>query len=125
MTRDHFLQQQRHPPRQPRDPRRGDRAPGSQGGSGCARGTPGWCGVSTPPVVHFGHEAPAHSVTDRDIGDRLAGRAVISSTALAIRQATARPGFGTRVPYTRARQVAGAGEAQLAPAAGQSRGARC
>ncbi len=126
MTRDHFLQQQqRHPPRQPRDPRRGDRAPGSQGGSGRVRDTPRWCDVSTPPVVHFDNEAPAQSLTDQDIDDRPARGAVISNTALAIRQATARPGFGTRALYTRTRQVAGAGEAQLAQAAGRSRDARC
>lgn len=125
ITRDHFLQQQqRHPPRQPRDPRRGDRAPGSQGGSG-GRDTPGWCDVSTPPVVRFENEASAQSLTDQDIDDRLARVAVISNTALAICQAKARPGFGTRAPCTRTRQVAGAGEAQLAQAAGQSRGARC
>ena len=126
ITRDHFLQQQqRHPPRQPRDPRRGDRAPGSQGGSGGARDTPRWCDVSTPPVVRFENEASAQSLTEQDIDDRLARGAVISYTALAIRQAKARPGFGTRAPCTRTRQVAGAGEAQLAQAVGQSRGARC
>ena len=126
MTRDHFLQQQqRHAPRQPRDPRRGDRAPGSQGGSGCVRDTPRWCGVSTPPVVHFENEASAQSLTDQDIDYRLAGGAVISNTALAIRHAKARPGFGTRAPYTRTKQVAGAGEEQLAQAVGQSRDARC
>jgi hypothetical protein len=59
------------------------------------------------------------------MNDRLAGGAVISNTALAIRQATARPGSGTRAPYPRTRQVAGAGEPQLARAAGQSRGVRC
>jgi hypothetical protein len=81
--------------------------------------------VSTAPVVHSGHEAPAQSLTDQDIDDRLARGAVISNTALAIRQATERPGSGTRAPYTRTRQVAGAAEAQLAQAAGQSRDARC
>ena len=86
---------------------------------------PGWCDVSTPPVVHLGNEAPAQSLTDQDMDDRLAGGAVISNTALAIRQARARPGFGTRAPYTRTWQVTGAGEARLAQAAGQSRGVRC
>ncbi len=81
--------------------------------------------MSTPPVVHFENEAPAQSLTDQDVDDRLAGGAVISNTALAIRLAKARPGFGTRAPYTRTRQVAGAGEAQLAQAVGQSRDARC
>ena len=81
--------------------------------------------MSTPPVVHFGHEAAAQSLTDQDIDDWLARGAVISYTALAIRQANARPGFGTRARYTRTRQVAGAGEAHLAQAAGQSRDARC
>jgi hypothetical protein len=57
--------------------------------------------------------------------DRLAGGAVISNTALAIRRARACPGSGTRARYTRTRQVARAGEARLAQAAGQSRGARC
>jgi len=64
--------------------------------------------VTTPPVVHFEGEASAQSLTDQDIEDRLAGGAVISNTAMAIRQAKARPGFGTPVPYTRpklARQV--------------------
>ena len=81
--------------------------------------------MSTPPVVRFENEASAQSLTDQDIDDRLARGAVISYTALAIRQAKARPGFGTRAPCTRTRQVAGAGEAQLAQAVGQSRGARC
>ena len=81
--------------------------------------------MSTPPVVHFEHEAPAQSLTDQDIDDRLAGGAVISNTALAIRRAKARPGFGTRARYTRTRHVAGAGEARLAQAVGQSRDARC
>jgi hypothetical protein len=81
--------------------------------------------VSTPPVVHVDDEASAHSLTDQDINDRLAGGPVISNTALVIRQARARPGLGTRAAYSWARQVAGAGQAQLAQAAGQSRGARC
>ena len=78
-----------------------------------------------PPVVHLGNEAPAQSLTDQDIDDRLVRGVVISNTALAIRQAKARPGFGARAPYTRTWQVAGAGEAQLAQAAGQSRDVRC
>ena len=64
--------------------------------------------MSTPPVVHFETEASARSLTDQEVEARLAGGAVISNTALAIRQAKARPGFGTPVPYTRpklARQV--------------------
>ena len=81
--------------------------------------------MSTPPVVHFANEAPAQSLTDQDIDDRLARGAVISNTALAIRQAKARPGFGARAPYTRTRQVAGAGVAHLAQAVGQGRDARC
>jgi hypothetical protein len=81
--------------------------------------------VSTPPVVRFENEASAQSLTEQDINDRLAGGAVISNAALAIRQATACPGFGTRAPYSRTGQVAEAGAAQLAQGAGQSRGARC
>jgi hypothetical protein len=81
--------------------------------------------VSAPPVVGFEEEALAQSLTDQDITDRLAGGAVISNTALAMRQATARPGSGTRARYPRTRQVAGAGQAQPARAAGQSRGVRC
>ena len=81
--------------------------------------------MSTPPVVHFGNEAAAQSLTDQDRNGRLAGGAVISNTALAKRQARAHPGFGTRTLYTRTRQVARAGEAPLAQAAGQSRDARC
>ena len=59
------------------------------------------------------------------MNDRLAGGAVISNATLAVRQATACPGFGTRAAYLRTGQVAEAGAAQLARAAGQSRGARC
>ena len=81
--------------------------------------------MSTPPVVHFEDEASAQSLTDQDINDRLAGGAVISDTALAIRQAKARPGFGTRAPCPRTKQVARAGVAQFAQAVGQSRDARC
>jgi hypothetical protein len=108
-----------------REIRRADRAPGGQGGSGRVRDTPRWCGVSTAPVIHFGNEAWAQSLTDLDINDRLAGGAVISNTALAMRQAKARPGVGTRAPDPGTRQVAGAGAARLAPAVGQSRGVRC
>jgi hypothetical protein len=78
--------------------------------------------VSTPPVVHYENEASAQSLTDQDIDNRLDHGVVISNTALAIRQATARPGFGTRAPDTRTKQVAGAGQAQLIQAVGQSRG---
>jgi hypothetical protein len=85
---------------QPRDSRRGIEAPGSQGGFGRLRDTPGWCGASTPPVVHLEGEASAHSLTDQDINDRL-------------------------VRASRTRQAAQAAQAQLAQAAGQSRGARC
>jgi hypothetical protein len=81
--------------------------------------------VSTQPVVHFENEASAQSLTDQDIDDWLARGAVISNTAPAIRQAKARPGFSTRAPYTGTRQFAGASEAQLAQAVGQSRDARC
>ena len=90
-----------------------------------APATPRWRDVSTPPVVHFGNEAAAQSLTDQDRNGRLAGGAVISNTALAKRRAGARPGFGTRALCTRTRQVARAGEASLAQAAGQSRDARC
>ena len=81
--------------------------------------------MSTPPVVHFGNEAAAQSLTGQDMNGRLAGGAVIRDTALAKRQARARPGFAARALYPRTRQAAGAGEAQLAQAAGQSRDARC
>ena len=81
--------------------------------------------MSTPSVVRFENEASAQSLTEQDINDRLAGGAVISNATLAVRQATACPGFGTRAPYLQTEQVAEAGAAQLAQAAGQSRGARC
>jgi hypothetical protein len=125
VTGGHFCSSSAIRPGQPRDPRRGDRAPGSQGGSGRVRHTPKWCDVSTPPVVRSAHEAPAQSLTEQDINDRLAGGAVISNVAPVIRQARACPGFGTRAPYLQAGQVAGAGAAQFAQAAGQSRGTRC
>ena len=124
VTGGHFCSSAMHPG-QPRDPRRGDRAPGSQGESGRVRHTPRWCGVTTPPVVRFENGASARSLTGQDINDRLAGRSVVSNAALAIRQATARPGFGTRAPYLQAGHAAEAGEARLARVAGQSRGARC
>ena len=89
------------------------------------RRIPRWCGVSTPPVVRFQNGASARSLTGQDINDRLARGAVISNAALAIRQATACPGFGTRAPYLQTGQAAEAGAARLARPAGQSRGARC
>jgi hypothetical protein len=81
--------------------------------------------VSTAPVIRLESEAPAQGLTEQDMNDRLAGGAVSSDAALAIRQATACPGSGTRPAYLRAGQVAGAGAAQRAQVAGQSRGARC
>jgi hypothetical protein len=81
--------------------------------------------VSTAPVSRLGNEAPAQGLTGQDMNDRRAGGAVSSDAALAIRRATACPGFGARPAYLRAGQVAGAGAAQRARAAGQSRGARC
>lgn len=125
VTGGHFCSSSAMRSGQPRDPRRGDRAPGSQGGSGRVRHTPRWCGVSTPPVIRLENEASAQSLTEQDINDRLAGGAVSSDAALAIRQATACPGFGTRPPYLPTEQVAEAGAAQRAQVAGQSRGARC
>ena len=86
--------------------------------------TPRWCDVSTSPGVRSGHEASAQSLTEQDINDGLAG-GVISDAALAIRQARACPGFGTRARYLQTEQLAEAGAAQFAQAAGQSRGARC
>jgi hypothetical protein len=86
--------------------------------------TPRWCDVSTSPGVRSGHEASAQSLTEQDINDGLAG-GVISDAALAIRQARACPGFGTRARCLQTVQLAEAGAAQLAQAAGQSRGARC
>ena len=112
-------------PGQPRDPHRGDRAPGSHGESGRVRHTARWCGVTTPPVVRFENGASARSLTAQDINDRLASGAIISNAALTIRQATACPGFGTRAAYLQTGQAAKAGAARLARAAGQSRGARC
>jgi hypothetical protein len=125
VTGGHFCSSSAMRSGQPRDPRQGDRAPGSQGGSGRVRHTPRWCGVSTAPVSRLEKEASAQSLTDQDINDRLAGGAVSSDAALAIRQATACPGFGARPAYLPAGQVAGAGAAQRAQVAGQSRGARC
>lgn len=64
--------------------------------------------MSTPPVVKFENEDSARSLTDQEIEDRLASGAVISNTAMSIRQAKARPGFGTRAAYAKpkfARQV--------------------
>ena len=81
--------------------------------------------MSTAPVIRLESEAPAQGLTEQDMNDRLAGGAVSSDAALAIRQATACPGSGARPAYLRAGQVAGAGAAQCALAAGQSRGARC
>jgi hypothetical protein len=81
--------------------------------------------VSTPPVVRFDTEASAQSLAEQDINDGLAGGAVTGNAALAMRQAAACAGFGARAPYLQAGQVAGAGAAQLAQAAGQSRGGRC
>ena len=81
--------------------------------------------MSTPPVIRLENEASAQSLTEQDINDRLAGGAVSSDAALAIRQATACPGFGTRPAYLPTEQVAEAGAAQRAQVAGQSRGARC
>ena len=81
--------------------------------------------MSTPPVVHVHDDASEQSLTDQVINDRLASGAVISNTALAIRQAKAGPGFGSHASYPQARQVARAGKAQLTPAVGESRDARC
>jgi hypothetical protein len=64
--------------------------------------------MSTPPVVKFENQDSARSLTDQEIEDRLAAGAVISNTAMSIRQAKARPGFGTRAAYAKpkfARQV--------------------
>jgi hypothetical protein len=92
---------------------------------GRVRATQRWCGVSTPSVVHFEYEALAQRLTGQDISDGLADGAVISLPALAIRQAGARPCFGSRAPYPRTKQVACAGDAQFTWAVGQSRDARC
>ena len=79
--------------------------------------------MSTPPVIRLENEASAQSLTEQDINDRLAG-GVSSDAALAIRQATACPGFGTRPPYLPTQQVAEAGAAQRAQVAVEP-GARC
>lgn len=54
------------------------------------------------PKVRFENKDSAQRPTDKDIENRLAkGR--VSNTALSIHQATRRPGFGTPVPYFRAK----------------------
>jgi hypothetical protein len=50
--------------------------------------------MSTPLVVKFENEDAARSPTDQEIQDRLAAGAVVSNTAMSIRQAKARPRFG-------------------------------
>jgi hypothetical protein len=81
---------------------------------------------SSSNVILPGHHELRAEVTVRlAVRADLARGAVISNTALAIRPANALPGLGTRAPYTRTKQVTGAGEAQLAQAVGQSRDARC
>jgi hypothetical protein len=57
--------------------------------------------MSTPPTVQFRNEAAARSLTDREIEDKLANGARISNTAMSIKQAKERPGFGVSAPYTR------------------------
>jgi hypothetical protein len=64
--------------------------------------------MGTPPVVKFENEDSARNLTDQEIEDRLAAGAVVSNTAMSIRQAKARPGFGTPAAYAKpkfARQV--------------------
>jgi hypothetical protein len=55
--------------------------------------------MSWTPKVNFEDKDSAQRPTGQDIENRLAQGAV-SNTALSLYQATRRPGFGTRVPYT-------------------------
>jgi hypothetical protein len=52
--------------------------------------------MTNPPVVKFENQDLARSLTDQEIEDQLAGGAVISNTAMSIRQAKARTGVPTR-----------------------------
>ncbi len=57
--------------------------------------------MSWKPNVQFENKESDRSLTEKDIDDRIAKGAAISNTSLSIHQARKRPGFGTRVPYSR------------------------